>query len=123
MPCCWGWTDLCLVGFIRIVQVIALTAVPVLCCEQELVKANWSEKKTCYKTSSEVQPDFSDPCKISTVTFVAGMVPDLFCCPALGINSVFIRTPDVHGLLRVFEGFSGMQNEVLHELIAGKLQK
>lgn len=61
-------------------------------------------------------------CKISTVTFIAGMVPDLFCCPALGINSVFIWTPDVHGLLRVFEGFSGMQNEVLHVLIAGKLQ-
>lgn len=108
MPCSWGWIDLRVVGVIRMVQVIALTAVPVLYCGQELVKAHWSEKKTYYKTSREVQPDFSDPCKISAVTFVAGMVPDLFFCPALGINSVFIWTPDVHGLLRVFEGFSGM---------------
>ncbi|RLV93477.1 hypothetical protein DV515_00013433 [Chloebia gouldiae] len=43
------------------VQVIAFTAMPVLYCGQELVEANWSEKKTRYKTSSEVQPDFSDP--------------------------------------------------------------
>lgn len=70
-----------------------------------------------------MQPDFSARCKISTVIFKAGMVPDLFCCPALGINYAFIWTPDVHGLLRVFEEFSGMQNEVLHVLIAGKLQK
>lgn len=54
-------SNLCVVGFIRIVQVIALTAVPVLYCGQELVRADWPEKKTCYKTSSEVQPDFSDP--------------------------------------------------------------
>lgn len=62
-------------------------------------------------------------CKISTVTFVAGIVPGLFCCPAFGINSVFIWAPDVHWISRGYEVFSGMQNEVLRVLIAEKLQK
>lgn len=86
-----------------------ITAVPVLCCGQELVKANCSERKRVTKPATGKCSLVSvTRCKISAVTFIAGMAPDLLFCPALGINSVFIWTPDVRGLLRVFEGFSGM---------------
>lgn len=85
-----------------------VTAVPVLCCGQGLVKAKCSEKEACYKTSREVQPGSSDPLQDFRSDSHSRDGPDLIFCPALGINSVFIWTPDVHGLLRVLEGFSGM---------------
>lgn len=40
MSCYWVWMNLPIVGFIRILYVIALRAVLVLCCGQELVKGS-----------------------------------------------------------------------------------
>lgn len=82
-------------------------AVPVLFCEQGWLSQAALEGKRGTKPAGE--------CSLVSVTLQdfcsdlqAGMAADLFYCSALGINSLFVWTPDVHGLLRVLEGFSGM---------------